>query len=126
MHNSKIDGNKKIIMVLGMHRSGTSAIARGLQTLGVQLGTNLFSAGFDNPKGFWEDKDVLEINEQLLRQLGAAYDSLSLLPEYNVNDPEIKPLFSKAIRYFSDSITRNYDIFGIKDAPMVCGAQKGC
>ncbi len=119
MHNSKIDGNKKIIMVLGMHRSGTSAIARGLQTLGVQLGTNLFSAGFDNPKGFWEDKDVLEINEQLLRQLGAAYDSLSLLPEYNVNDPEIKPLFSKAIRYFSDSITRNYDIFGIKD-PRLC------
>lgn len=32
---------KKIIIVLGMHRSGTSALTRGLSTMGVALGEAL-------------------------------------------------------------------------------------
>ncbi|AOY57518.1 glycoside hydrolase family 99-like domain-containing protein [Desulfococcus multivorans] len=75
------DSKKNIVVVLGMHRSGTSTITRGISLLGVELGNNLHPPGEDNPKGFWEDKDCLRINESLLEHLGSAYDRLGLTPE---------------------------------------------
>lgn len=57
---------KAAIFVLGMHRSGTSTFASGLTTLGIDWGTNLLERGEDNPKGFWEDKKLLEINRKIL------------------------------------------------------------
>ena len=61
---------KSIIVVLGMHRSGTSAITRGLMVLGVELGDHLMPpAPNDNDKGFFEDIDVNAINVELYRSL---------------------------------------------------------
>ena len=68
--------NSKLVVVLGMHRSGTSAITRGLEVLGVNLGDNLYPAAIDNPKGFWEDNDFLGINEELLAHLDYSVDRL--------------------------------------------------
>jgi len=59
-----------------MHRSGTSALARGLLELGVALGEELMPARPENPKGFWENMDVLSINERLLERIGLRWDSL--------------------------------------------------
>jgi hypothetical protein len=56
----------KLIVVLGMHRSGTSTVTKSLELMGVGLGANLHPAGFDNPKGFWEDRERIEINDKLL------------------------------------------------------------
>ena len=54
--------NKKqgrLIIVLGMHRSGTSAVTRGLQVVGASLGGNLYPAMAGvNEKGFWEDIEL--------------------------------------------------------------------
>ncbi len=45
-----------IILVLGMHRSGTSAITRLLNILGADLGINLLpGAQTINEPGFWEN-----------------------------------------------------------------------
>ena len=41
------------ILILGMHRSGTSAIAGTLNNLDVYLGSNLMDPGKENPKGFF-------------------------------------------------------------------------
>ena len=62
---------KKIIVVLGMHRSGTSAITRGLQTLGVNLGSSLIPPDDNNEKGFFEDIEINSFNNQLLSALGS-------------------------------------------------------
>jgi len=61
-----IDQKKRIVVIIGMHRSGTSVIARGLKVLGVTLGDNLMPPGEDNPKGYWEDLDINELNVELL------------------------------------------------------------
>src|SRR5437762_1230512 len=45
----------RVIMVVGMHRAGTSALTRGLTALGVDLGEHLLLPGADNPTGYWED-----------------------------------------------------------------------
>ena len=42
--------------VLGMHRSGTSAVSGALRFLGGQHGDKLMEDAPDNPKGFWESR----------------------------------------------------------------------
>jgi hypothetical protein len=54
------------VFVLGMHRSGTSVVARALDTMGVDLGKNLLGGDHNNPKGYWEDKDIYRVNQYIL------------------------------------------------------------
>lgn len=57
-----------------MHRSGTSALTRGLLTLGVQLGAHLMEPMPSvNPKGFWEDMDIYQLNEAMLQSLDSQW-----------------------------------------------------
>ena len=59
---------QRLIVVLGMHRSGTSAMTRGLQVMGVDLGDRMMPpvAG-NNAKGFWEDIDLNALNIEMLQ-----------------------------------------------------------
>ena len=59
-----------LVLVLGMHRSGTSALARGLRCLGVALGDALLGAHPCNPRGFFEDVDFWACNKALLSAVG--------------------------------------------------------
>jgi hypothetical protein len=76
---------KNLIVVLGMHRSGTSAVAKALACMGVSLGNDLLPAGKDNPKGFFEDKAINDLNIEMLRVLGLDWFSLSLVTDAHVN-----------------------------------------
>jgi len=69
------------IIVLGMHRSGTSATTGLLGMLGVELGTRLMPPGPDNPKGFWENLDAVQINERLLADLDRRWDDPRKMPD---------------------------------------------
>lgn len=108
---------KKLIVVLGMHRSGTSAIARGLMALGVDLGTNLMPAvENNNEKGFFEDVDVCELNDEILRLLGSHWSALSSIHIEMLGD-ELESLKSRATQILEEKMTGV--IFGLKD-PRVC------
>jgi len=70
----------KIVVVLGMHRSGTSAITRGLQALGVRLGDRMMPAiEGNNSKGFWEDIDINALNIEMLNFLNQDWHNLTPL-----------------------------------------------
>lgn len=72
----------RVVVVLGMHRSGTSALARGLQVLGVDLGQQLIGPiPGNNEKGFWEDSDINRFNDHLLHKLGSAWDRVAAVDE---------------------------------------------
>jgi len=59
------------ILVLGMHRGGTSALAGALRGLGVDLGPSLMQpAEGVNDKGFFEHLEAFRIHERLLAALG--------------------------------------------------------
>lgn len=74
----KTDEKKKIITVIGPGRSGTSAIARGLMVFGVDLGDNLMPPKFGvNDKGFWEDQDFYELNNDIFKSLNHDWHRLS-------------------------------------------------
>ncbi len=57
------------IFVLGMHRSGTSVATKMLELMGVYVGEKdeLLPATYDNPKGFFERKDALAINQLIYK-----------------------------------------------------------
>jgi glycosyltransferase involved in cell wall biosynthesis len=63
------------LIVLGMHRSGTSALARVLGLMGCHVGADdeLAAADESNPKGYWERRDVWALNERLLAAAGASW-----------------------------------------------------
>src|SRR4051794_4592372 len=74
-------GSATAILVLGMHRSGTSAIARMLNLCGADLGRDLLPAKADNERGFWENKAILALNEKLLENLNLRWHDLVALPD---------------------------------------------
>lgn len=69
-----------VILVLGMHRSGTSAITRVLNLLGVPLGHDLLPPQDDNDKGFWEHARAMAINERLLGALDRNWHDIREMP----------------------------------------------
>ncbi len=65
---------RRIAVVVGMHRSGTSVLARALAALGFELGDDLLPPKQpDNPTGYWEDKAFVDFNDELLRELGCLW-----------------------------------------------------
>ena len=106
--------NSKLVVVLGMHRSGTSAITRGLEVLGVKLGDNLYPAAIDNPKGFWEDNDFLGINEELLAHLDYSVDRLGLIDWQMPSTAIVESLELKAEKLVSERCKKNA-LWGFKD-----------
>lgn len=63
----------RAIVVIGPGRSGTSVLTAGIGALGAYLGENLKPGGVKkNPKGFFEDMGLLDINHRLHRAFGLA------------------------------------------------------
>ena len=66
-----------VICLVGMHRSGTSMVARLLQRCGVYLGKeeDLGAPAPDNPRGFAENRYFVEINDAILARLRGGWDA---------------------------------------------------
>ncbi len=67
---------RHVLFVLGMHRSGTSALTGALAKFGAHPGHSLMPATADNPEGYWEDAPLVGLDDALLRTLGLRWDSL--------------------------------------------------
>lgn len=106
------------VLILGMHRSGTSAVTRLLNLSGVYLGSNLMPAGDDNPLGFWEHAEAVDINEKLMSDLGMSWDDVRPMPEGWLDSLPAKQAAEKIAalvrREFSGQM-----LWGLKD-PRLC------
>jgi GT2 family glycosyltransferase len=71
---------KNCLVVLGMHRSGTSAFTGILDILGLNLGTKMLETQEDNPRGFFENKYVVQANDCILETLDTSWDDTLPLP----------------------------------------------
>jgi len=61
------------VIVMGMHRSGTSCITRMINLCGARVGENLFENQDSNPLGHWENVKGIELNDLLLRKSGGSW-----------------------------------------------------
>ena len=63
--------NKKYVVVItGMHRSGTSAVSSLMQQFGFDYGKCLLNPTEYNQKGFFENRRIMQFNDRLLDKLG--------------------------------------------------------
>ena len=67
-------GDQRIVVVLGMHRSGTSCLTGILESAGVDLGEVSRRNPF-NPRGNLESKRVIDLHDALLRFNGGSWDA---------------------------------------------------
>lgn len=61
------------IFVMGMHRTGTSMVMGILARCGVYVGKNLLMGARDNPRGHWEERSYLKINDRLMKLNGGSW-----------------------------------------------------
>jgi GT2 family glycosyltransferase len=85
------------VCITGAHRSGTSMLTRLLHACGLYLGPEsaLMPPQADNPEGFWEHLGFVAVNDELLNELGGAWDLPPKAGE-NFSDPRLDPLRMKA------------------------------
>ena len=69
------------MIVLSMGRSGTSYLASFLGSNGVDLGSNLIPPSAENPRGYFEDSEIVAFHQGLLRRLRATPDWDSMTGE---------------------------------------------
>jgi hypothetical protein len=97
-----------------MHRSGTSAITRGLQVLGVCLGDRFLPPKGDNKKGFWEDIDLYALNVEMLGALGIDWDHLAPIESGDVDALRKKGYFVRGVDLLRQKVSKT-PVFGFKD-----------
>jgi hypothetical protein len=63
------------VLILGMHRSGTSLAARMLNLLGLHtcIGDDLLGPTRRSPSGLWESDSLVKMNDGLLQRVGRAW-----------------------------------------------------
>ena len=110
--------SRRAMLVLGMHRSGTSALTRTLNLLGVDLGSGLSGPGEDNRLGFWEHTRVVAIHEMLLGDLGSSWHDTRALPE-NWMSTEAARKAKLAITELVESDFSESPLWAVKD-PRLC------
>jgi hypothetical protein len=72
-----MDG-KEVIFILGMARSGTSALTRVLSLCGCALPESLKEANEGNPRGFWEPLEAAKLNDEFLFRHDATFSDPTL------------------------------------------------
>lgn len=67
-------------LVLGMHRSGTSAVTQLLGLAGAELPSNVMPGDEFNAKGYFEPWKIAQFNNERLRAGGGAWDDVFSFP----------------------------------------------
>ena len=111
---SIIENNKIALLVLGMHRSGTSAMAGLLGINGAGLPDDLMPAAADNPEGFFESVEVASLNDEILGQYGSVWDDVFSGAPGQCSGPIAETYYSRATALIAARF-ENHPIIALKD-----------
>ncbi|WP_147435458.1 sulfotransferase family protein [Paenirhodobacter hankyongi] len=106
------------LVVLGMHRSGTSALAGALGRIGCDLPKDLMPPTAMNEKGFFESSRITALNDEILRAAGRDWASFEAVPADWYASPEARELQVRAGEALVEEFGRSY-LFVLKD-PRIC------
>jgi glycosyltransferase involved in cell wall biosynthesis len=86
------------VLVVGMHRSGTSALAGALEALGLFVGPSdaLIGPHPTNLDGHFELRAVADLNDEILAHFGGAWDWPPALPDGWMADPAVQRFLVRA------------------------------
>lgn len=108
-------GQRKVVLVLGMHRSGTSALMAGIHAvLDIPLAIETNHAGRDNPKGFFENSDVVQLNDRILAVSGASWETIGACLTLDRESPEYQ-IFRREAMELLNARFGGCPVWGMKD-----------
>ena len=81
------------VLVLGMHRSGTSLVTEILNTVGLWIGAeqHLIGASDGNPRGHFELLAGVEFDNEVLHQAGGTWDHPPAIESIDALVPKMRP-----------------------------------
>ena len=94
--------NRTCVLVAGMHRSGSSALARVLNMLGCGLAKELVAPNPTNETGHWEPLEILKLNDELLESAGSAWDDWTACSPAWFSSPIAEEFKERAAHIFSE------------------------
>ena len=117
----------KTVVVLGVHRSGTSLLAGMIYRLGVDLGKTLLPPSDYCKYGYFEDKEIVEAHDKLLTSAGFSWNNPPIGEEetfFALYDP-------RRLNHISDIIKRNTlahkdSMWGWKDPRTILALRMYC
>ncbi len=114
-HQPSGQHGKRALIVVGMHRSGTSATTGAMQCLGVQLGEKLYTGHSDiNAKGYFEHCDIADTNDEALLSIGSAWDDVFLKNDAWWKKKELQPFAAKMRQYIRRDFSQS-PLWAVKD-----------
>ncbi len=109
---------RRALLVMGMHRSGTSALARVLSLRGAELPAHLMSANRGNTSGYWEPAPIVAFNDEVLGYFGSAWDDP--FAAFQLPEPSLFPRkFQTRAQALIDQEYADSGLFILKD-PRLC------
>ncbi len=109
---------RRVVVVLGMHRSGTSLVAGCLRNSGVDFGPRLMPPDPDNPRGYFEHNDVVNLHDRLLLALDRSWDDPAPLPANWWHDDHLAPYQHQLLAILRRDFPA-VPLWGLKD-PRLC------
>lgn len=79
---------RNMFFVLGMHRSGTSALSGLLAGVGPNAPKTLMQATDHNPKGYFESQPIFRLNDKVLKTFGSSWRDWRDMPSAWVETEE--------------------------------------
>jgi hypothetical protein len=108
-----------VLFVLGMGRSGTSALTRVLSLCGATLPGAMIGSFVGNPLGYWEPREVFHLDDAFLRRHGSAgYDPTLRLQEEDAVDAKDRAAWIAKIRAYLTTLPAS-PLVVIKHPPLV-------
>jgi len=109
---------RRCILVLGMHRSGTSALTGMLGLLGASLPRETMPPAADNPRGYWESPRLARFNNRLLLSAGTRWNDERVIPAAWFAEPAREADRAEAVQLLATEFPGD-DTFVCKD-PRLC------
>ncbi|HBO5728238.1 TPA: hypothetical protein ACQTXZ_000045 [Pseudomonas aeruginosa] len=117
MNREVLSMTPRVVVILGMHRSGTSVLSAGLEALGVEFGENLIPPRPDNPKGYWEDARLVAFNDRVLSLCGFSSGDVGLSSRRVLGVERFEEIVRQAMALLTELLAGKA-LLGIKDPRM--------
>lgn len=122
-HNAPIQtadsqAQRHCLMVLGMHRSGTSALAGTLALAGCDAPKTLMESNENNEKGYFESAAIWELHNRIMAAIGISWDDWFGVDDGWIDSPQGLALLDQAVAMLEQEFGASR-LFVFKD-PRIC------
>lgn len=95
--SSNENERRTLVLVIGMHRSGTSTVAGALGILGATMPATGLGLSDDNPKGHFEPKEIVALHDRVLASAGMHWWDWAAFPDTWYDSPAAQPFVDELV-----------------------------